>query len=163
MLAVVKWLEGAGLGRAAAAAAVRLQMCPAVTLNVLGEKVRVADRAVGWLIGSRTAGALGRVPVEHCLRERVSSWRSHGLPLDIGVPLAVFTFVGNLYAVSTSAAGAVHILADAERVFYSANGVCAQSPAAVRSCGPPARRVSGPPSAPVPLATCGVAFPFCRR
>ena len=75
--------------------------------------VRIDDRTVGGLTGSRVALALSRVPVETAMRERHAVWKTWGFPVG-GQTMMVSSYVDNLFSCSASAEGAIRILEDAE-------------------------------------------------
>ena len=87
-------------------------MCPRVVLHVSGTKeVMIVNRTIGGLTGSRTAGFLGRIPVEATIAERRHFWRAFGFHAD-GDVFSVCTWVNNIFSASDSLHGAVSILDD---------------------------------------------------
>ena len=113
ILRIMRWLTSRGVPANAAACAVRHQMCPTVVLKVGSSEVKIGGRTVGGMTGSRTAGFLGRVPVEAIIAERHSHWKPHGFQTGSS-PLCLCTWVDNLFSASSSLAGAIYILEDFE-------------------------------------------------
>jgi len=113
ILRIMRWLTSRGVPANAAACAVRHQMCPTVVLKVGSSEVKIGGRTVGGMTGSRTAGFLGRIPVEAIIADRRSHWRPHGFRTDSS-PLCLCTWVDNLFSASDSLAGALYILDDFE-------------------------------------------------
>ena len=107
------WLTAQGVPAAIAACAVRHQLCPTVVLKVGSAEVNVGGRTIGGMTGSRTAGFLGRIPVEAIIADRRSLWRPYGFKTD-GCPLCLCTWVDNLFSASASLDGAIYILEDFE-------------------------------------------------
>ena len=88
-------------------------MCPKIVLKCGNVEVLISDRSVGGLTGSRTAGFLGRIPVEAIAADRHPVWRRHGFHAD-GASLCLCTWVDNLFSSSDSLDGAIFILEDFE-------------------------------------------------
>jgi hypothetical protein len=113
VLRIMRWLTSRGVPAPLAACAVRHQMCPAVVLKVGSSEVKIGGRTVGGMTGSRTAGFLGRIPVEAIIADRLPHWRSHGFQTSSS-PLCLCTWVDNLFSASDSLAVATYILDDFE-------------------------------------------------
>ena len=88
-------------------------MCPKVFLQSGQSNVFINCRTVGGLTGSRTAGVLGRIPVESIIASRVSVWRRWGFHANKDV-FCLATWVDNLFSASDSLHGAISILEDFE-------------------------------------------------
>lgn len=84
------------------AAAVRHQMLPVVHLSMGPGTVTIRHRSRGGLTGTRTAGTLGRVPVEAVIAERHSTWSQFGYPVD-NQALLLSTYVDNVFNIACSA------------------------------------------------------------
>ena len=88
-------------------------MSPRVILRVGQEEISIAGHTVGGLTGSRTAGFLGRIPVESVMAARLPHWKPRGFRAGDST-FCVCTWVDNLFSASTSLDGAVWILEDFE-------------------------------------------------
>ena len=89
-----------------------------VVLNVGHTTIVIARRTKGGLTGTRTAGALGRIPILDMIAAREEAWRADGFRLGSGIhadSLTMATYIDNLYAVSSEVEGAMKIMTDAER------------------------------------------------
>jgi len=108
VLAIAMWLVSRGFPLADAAAAARRQMLPRLA-NTVGATttISIPARAVGSLTGSRTAGALARVPVEETMAAIRREAVPRGFPTGLESRLCYATFVDNVFAVSESMGGAV--------------------------------------------------------
>jgi hypothetical protein len=113
ILRIMRWLTSRGVPATEAACAVRHQMCPKVVLKIGSSEVIIAGRTVGGMTGSRTAGFLGRIPVESIMADRVPHWRRYGYQTKAS-PLCLCSWVDNLFSASDSLHGAIHILEDFE-------------------------------------------------
>ena len=113
-LQVVCWLEANGLEASVCAAALRHQLMPRIRLSACNAEAVIAARASGTITGSRTAGALGRVPVESTFRERWQHWQPHGFPCGRSHNLTACVYVDNLFVASVSFTGASFIMHDIE-------------------------------------------------
>lgn len=91
-----------------AATALRFHLRTAVTLCIGQVRIPADGRSVGSLTGSRSAAALGRIPVEECFAALSPSWRSCGCQA-VSV-LTAASYVDNLYAVGHSLHGAASIM-----------------------------------------------------
>lgn len=112
-----RWLESRGVSPALCAAVARHQLGLVVRVCCAGATSGMQCRAWGFLTGSRTAGAMGRVPVEEVFAMRSSDlvrWGYKlGAPTDRSAPILVaVAYVHNLYAVSARVGGAAAILDD---------------------------------------------------
>ena len=112
-LRIARWLIAHGAACSHAACLIRHQMCPHVILKCGDVEVEIANRTVGGLTGSRTAGFLGRIPVEATIADRLPSWRRHGFHTS-ELSLCMCTWVDNLFSASDSLDGAISILEDFE-------------------------------------------------
>ena len=110
LLLVVTWLTRhiADLcDPAVAVAALRWQMLPSIVVDAHMGSFEVARRTVGSLTGSRTAGALGRVPVEQVMRSLADRLNSWGFDVGRVHNFVGASFVDNLYFASHSTGGAL--------------------------------------------------------
>lgn len=108
-VACARWMIARGCPSSLAAAAVRHQLCPAVHVKVGSFAAPAGQRARGSLTGSRTAGALGRVPVRD-LHEQVASTcaaRAYGPP---GHEVILSTYVDNIMVVARDDTSAEAVL-----------------------------------------------------
>ena len=112
-LRIMRWLTARGVPAPLAACALRHQMCPTIVLKVGSSEVKIGGRTVGGMTGSRTAGYLGRIPVEAIIADRLPHWRRHGFQTDSS-PLCLCTWVDNLFSASDSLSSAIYILEDFE-------------------------------------------------
>ena len=64
VLRIYRYLVNRGCDQSAAVCLLRLHTCPEVFLSFGGACTSIQGRTVGALTGTRTAGLLGRVPVE---------------------------------------------------------------------------------------------------
>lgn len=88
-------------------------MLPQLRLKCCTGFVVIHGRTIGGLTGSRTAGFLGRIPVESIIKERRVSWTAAGSHADRHVH-CVSTWVDNLFGAFDSLSGAIQILEDVE-------------------------------------------------
>ena len=91
----------------------RLHMCPVVVLSFSEVSVPFPVRTVGALTGTRTAGLIGRVPLEDVVQLRHSQWELSAFKTDRSV-LALAVYVDNIFSTGRDADGAVAILQDCE-------------------------------------------------
>ena len=68
-LKIMRFCVAHGLSHTIAAAVVRHQFLPAVSLQAGSARASIPHRTSGGIIGSRVAGAVGRVPVGHFIQE----------------------------------------------------------------------------------------------
>ena len=113
VLRIVLWLISRGAQRGHAVCLLRHQMCPVVLLCTGMVQLEIKARTIGGLTGSRTAGMLGRIPVESTIAERHTHWRKHGFAAGSNV-LCICTYVDNLFSASKTLDGAISILEDFE-------------------------------------------------
>ena len=113
ILTIMAWLVQHGVSPAHAACFVRHQMCPRVVLKCGSCEAVIAKRTIGGLTGSRTAGFLGRIPVEAIIADRRSHWQRLGYHAGRDV-FCLCTWADNLFSASRSLAGAIEILEDFE-------------------------------------------------
>jgi len=114
VLKIMWWLVDNGVAPGHAACLVRHQMCPQVVLKCGSAEAVVKNRTVGGLTGSRTAGFLGRIPVESIIADRCSRWRRLGYHAGQHV-FCLCTWVDNLFSASDSLSGAISMLEDFEK------------------------------------------------
>ena len=86
-------------------------MCPGVVLCTGSLQIELPSRSKGGLTGTRTAGMMGRIPVEKTMIERRSHWRRWGFKAHEDV-LCVCSHVDNLFSVSKSLQSAKSMLED---------------------------------------------------
>ena len=113
VLRIIHWMLARGVDRSVLVCILRHQMCPCIELKCGASNVIVKGRTIGGLTGSRTAGLLGRVPVEPVIADRHEHWRRSGFHAD-STTLCVCTWVDNLFSVSDTLLGAIGILEDFE-------------------------------------------------
>ena len=113
VMRIAQWFADTGVSWKYVASILRHQMCPIVVLEAAGFQIKISGRSVGGLTGSRTAGMLGRIPVESVMSERCSYWRRWGFKADHAV-LCAASYVDNLFSASQSVQGAISILEDFE-------------------------------------------------
>ena len=106
-----------GLSMPHAASILRHQVCPLVVLVAGNAQVAISGRSMGGLTSSRTAGMLGRIPVETVMDERRWNWRQWGFKADRDV-LCAASYVDNLFSASQTVHGAIAILEDFEAQLY---------------------------------------------
>jgi hypothetical protein len=114
MLRIIRWLTSRGVPAPLAACALRHQMCPTVVLKIGSSEVKIGGRTIGGMTGSRTAGFLGRIPVEAIIEDRLGHWKPYGFQTGSS-PLCMCTWVDNLFSASESLSGAIYILEDFEK------------------------------------------------
>ena len=112
-LRIFIFLAKASNNPAAAACLLRLHMCPIVALCFSNVCVNVTGRSIGVLTGTRTAGLVGRVPVEDIIHKRHHIWEEWCFRTDSSA-LALATYVDNIFSTGRSADDAVAILKDCE-------------------------------------------------
>ena len=113
VLSIVRWLCRQGLQENVAACILRHQMCPKVVLACGATDVPLPGRCIGGLTGSRTAGILGRIPVESIAADRHEHWKQWAFRAA-GDHFCLCSWVDNLFAASASLHGAISILEDFE-------------------------------------------------
>ena len=118
ILRVFEFLVLNGLSQAVAAACVRHQLLPKISLQFGNGTAVIKDRCIGSLTGSRLAGMAARVPVHHtcCIREPI--WREYGFSTNTG-KLTMSTYVDNLFVAGRSCHGVAKFLDDAEAFLLS--------------------------------------------
>lgn len=140
-----------GLPPPAAAAAVRMQLCSGVLVGIPGAQgCPLADRTLGALAGSRTAGALGRWVVRSLARHL---WEQRGRTctrIPVAGPMLVASYVDNLLLMGADASAA----AETHRVAseYLARTWELDLPAMSTECVVPRGGVPADP--PIETVTC---------
>jgi len=117
ILRIFRYLVGRGCSTPALGCLLRLHCCPPVSLSWGIASTTVEGRSVGALTGTRTAGLLGRVPVEDVILQRHQVWERWGFKTSTDV-LALATYVDNIFSAGTSAEDAVAILKDCEHHLF---------------------------------------------
>ena len=112
-LLLCRWLEEHGVPKRICATTLRLQLLPQVFLNSGAVRVLIALRTMGTLTGSRVAGALGRIPVESTICQRVAHWRSLGFQAGDHI-LTICAYVDNIFSAGRNLGSAISILEDFE-------------------------------------------------
>ena len=87
----------AGVPAALMAVCLRIQLFTKVVLNVGHTTIAIARRTKGGLTGTRTAGALGRIPILDMIAAREEAWRADGFRLGSGIhadSLTMATYIG---------------------------------------------------------------------
>jgi len=97
--------------QALAGAMLRRQLLPAIVIDFSIGCCTLLSRTSGGLTGSRTAGAMGRVPVEAALQDSRERICSFGFECGVQSPLISCTYVDNLYFFSHSVGGALKMAA----------------------------------------------------
>lgn len=148
-LRCAQWLGDRGAEPALCAAVLRHQLLPRIKDEVGGGEACLPRRGSGTLTGSRTAGALGRIPVLDVFVARHAHWQQYGFRLadGRGRPSAILcdaAYVDNMYVVGPTPGCAIAILEDFARVAREPWGLRIKdgSRAAVSSCGLEALRVT---------------------
>ena len=106
-VSVVQWLVSQGLPASLGAAVVRHQLLVQVLVNFRGALWPVGVRSSGTLTGSRTAGALARVPIQEAFESLYAELRVLAYRIPNSISLVGMSYVDNLYCASDSAAKAV--------------------------------------------------------
>jgi len=117
ILRIYRYLVNRGCDAPAAACLLRLHCCPSVTLSWGVASVVIEGRSSGALTGTRTAGLLGRVPVEDVVRQRHHVWEQWAFKTDCD-KFALSTYVDNLFSTGQCAEDAVAILRDCEHHLF---------------------------------------------
>jgi len=113
MLRVHRYLVHRGFNARLAACLLRLHVCPAVIITFAKCQVEIINRTIGVLTGTRTAGLLGRIPVEDVIQKRHHIWEQYCFKTDDHA-FSLATFVDNLFSTGHSVEEAVAILQDCE-------------------------------------------------
>ena len=114
ILRICRWLHSKGLAIGVCVAALRMQMLPTVSLRTATVTIEISGRSSGGLTGSRTAGALSRVPVHDIIRRRGDLWAALG-GTTVDGPVSLSTYVDNLFSIGDSPEAAVAIQVDFEK------------------------------------------------
>ena len=122
MLRVVRVLLDKGCPCDLVFACLRAQILPEVSLDILGHTLPVGRRAIGTITGSRLAGAVGQVIIHECLESYQLKWETLGFKTG-SFPLAICTWVDNVYAFSNKLGDAITVLEDLERQLISTWGL----------------------------------------
>ena len=99
---IYRWLLRNGCAVALAAACVRHQLLPSLTLNLRGATALISDRCRGGLTGSRVAGQLGRIPVQVTIRAIPPELSKKAWSYE-DVTLAVASYVDNVWFLAETA------------------------------------------------------------
>ena len=113
VLSIIRWLCNNGLDHGTAASILRHQMCPKIILACGTADIPIPGRCIGGPTGSRTAGVLGRIPVESIMASRHKHWQRWGFKAE-GEYFCLCSWVDNLFSASASLSGAICILEDFE-------------------------------------------------
>jgi len=122
MLRIHRYLVHRGFDVRLSACLLRLHVCPAVIITFARCEVAIGNRTIGVLTGTRTAGLLGRIPVEDTIQKRHHVWEQYCFKTDHHA-LALATYVDNLFSTGVSVVEAVAILQDCELHLQSAWGL----------------------------------------
>ena len=118
VLAIIRFLADKGFPGAWGAALLRLHCLPRMVLCVARtHEVTLQGRTIGAMTGSRSARAMGRVPVLATVADRIHVWRQWAYTCRIGSAHHTFvlcSYVDNLYATAHERASACAILDDCE-------------------------------------------------
>jgi len=146
VLRIHRYLVSRGCCPSAAACFLRLHCCPSVSLSWGVASVTIAGRTVGALTGTRSAGLLGRVPVEDVIQQRHQVWEQYGFKTTTDV-LALAIYVDNIFSTGSCAEDAVSILQDCEHHLLSLwnlrIGEDSKSFMCARGCSPPLPQTVG--------------------
>ena len=99
----------AGVHPGHVAASCRLQSLPQVQLKVMSQHCTIVARTLGTLTGSRTAGILGRVPIEDVCRKHSTSLRRLGFSAGARV-ISLMSWIDNLYLLGPSVCNAMEAM-----------------------------------------------------
>ena len=114
VLRVFLYLLDLGADEGCAGCLLRLHCCPVVELCFGTGTVIVQGRSVGALTGTRTAGVLGRIPVEDVIQRRHREWEHFCFKTDTS-QLALAVYIDNIFSTGSCAEDAIAILRDCER------------------------------------------------
>ena len=117
ILKIDRYLVEQGCDAASIACLLRFHCCTPLSLGSDAGAVRVASRTVGVLIGTHTAGLLGRMPVEDAIKQRHTVWEQLNFTTDQCF-LALARFTDNIFSTGASAENAVAILQVCEHHLY---------------------------------------------
>lgn len=122
------WLLDRGCDRALCAAVLRHQLLPRICVEATGGTGLIPRCGTGTLTGSRTAGALGRIPVLDAFIERHAVWQALGFRVaeGLGCPRAVLcttAHADNVYAARPTPGCAAAILDDFASVQHTRWGL----------------------------------------
>ena len=116
-LDVCVMLKSRGIPASLLAAIILVQMCPLVTLTVLGVSVAVPWRNKGALTGSRVAGALGHALIYDSLDSCSAALLRKGWVIGRRV-FCLAIWIDNCYAFSSSRLGAIEMLEILENCIF---------------------------------------------
>ena len=111
VLRVHRYFVNRGCDASAAACLLRLHCCPSGSLCWGVSCITIQGRTVGALTGTRTAGLLGRVPVEDVISKRHVFWEKLAFKTTSDT-LALATYIDNIFSTGHSAEDAIAILQD---------------------------------------------------
>ena len=109
LMKLFRWLERNTNNKTLAATALRLQAFPQITITTSTTTTQFKHRTRGGIAGSRSACALGRIPVETSLRDNTINHPYHGLTFDT-TRVQQFSWVDNLLAVGAGVVDATQLL-----------------------------------------------------
>ena len=89
-------------------------MLPQISIDASVATVLVKKRGGGGITGSRTAGAMGRIPVEVTAARKRESIAQSGFDVGVGMPLGGSSYVDNLFCYSHCVGGALRLADDFE-------------------------------------------------
>ena len=110
-------LKSRGIPASLLAAIILVQMCPLVTLTVLGVSIAVPWRNKGALTGSRVAGALGHALIYDSLDSCSAALLRKGWIIGRRV-FCLAIWIDNCYAFSSSRLGAIEMLEILENCIF---------------------------------------------
>ena len=113
VLRVFRYLVDRHCDVASAICLLRFHCCPCVLLQFNSVSVPIQSRSIGALTGTRTAGLLGRIPVEDVIQKRHHIWEQFCFKTDSS-SLALATYIDNIFGTGSCAEDAVEILKDCE-------------------------------------------------
>ena len=82
-LRILRWLQAKGVPPALLRTVAFFQMLPTIELNANGTNIKIGPRSKGAPTGTRVAGQLGRIPIEHTVAQVHSKHNASGFPIAI--------------------------------------------------------------------------------
>ena len=109
-LRCISWLTNIGIHITIIHALLRIQCLPTIVFRVLNHGIKIANRTVGAITGTRGSGLLGRIPVADCVRESKIFLKENGFNFGGNRRLSLMSWVDNLYTFSLDPDRAVQML-----------------------------------------------------
>ena len=114
LVLVYHWLIEHSVPEVLAGSILRYQRLASARIQVGAATAYIPHRTIDCLTGSRTAGFVARIPVEHMVVKRHLHWEQWGFGTPY-VVLSMATYVDNLFVAGKSSMAASQILDDAEQ------------------------------------------------